>query len=134
MRRHLLPALAPLALSALLALPAAPTSAASTGPQVSHATLAAPGGAPVATASSLCAPTFNYLIVGLATPLPAGGSVYLQPTPGAPQQLVAQSSGPARYIIGVPATCPPAGGILSLVDNATGQQLGQGTLGPYTFL
>lgn len=131
MMRHLTPITA-FMLVAAVTLPVAYGAGAATGPRTSHATLTAPGGATVATASSLCAPSFNYLIVGVLVPLPAGGTVYLQPTPGAPKQLVAQSSGPALYLIGFPATCPPAGGVLSLVNNATQQQLGQGTLAPYT--
>ncbi len=65
--------LATLALSATLVLPAGRARAATSGFHISHATLTAPGGAPVATASSLCTPSFNYLIVGVSTALPAGG-------------------------------------------------------------
>ncbi|HZS90476.1 MAG TPA: hypothetical protein VFE42_23665 [Chloroflexota bacterium] len=126
--------LATLALSATLVLPAGRARAATSGFHISHATLTAPGGAPVATASSLCTPSFNYLIVGVSTALPAGGTVYLQPTTGGPKQVAAQSSGSVSYIVGYPAVCPPAGGLLTLVNNATQQQVAQGTLSPYTAL
>lgn len=99
--------IAALTIASTIPLAARPMPAAASTFQTSKATLTSSGGSTVGTASSLCAPTFNYFLVDVtAITLTVGATVWLTP-PGGPAKVIAQSSNSSPYIASYPATCPP---------------------------
>ncbi len=99
--------------------------------QYAGVTITSTGGATVANASVACAPSFTYLIVGLAMSYAAGVTIEVTP-PGGVAQVVATTTGPSIYVPAFLASCPAAGSVIGVVDNSTGATAGTGTISSYT--